>query len=72
MRRHVLSSRYSQRFSAEHNRNIRENVHHVGSILFQTNFIITQLTKFYLHLQFLKKAANGGRNIDVSKTLLVV
>ena len=31
---------------------IRENVHQVGSILFQTNFINTQLAMFYLLLRF--------------------
>ena len=30
----------------------RENVHQVGSILFQTNFIITQLAMFYLLIRF--------------------
>ena len=30
----------------------RENVHQVGSILFQTNFIITQLAMSYLLLRF--------------------
>ena len=47
----------------------RENFHQVGSILFQTNFIITQLAMFYL---LLKKAADGGRNVEVNRTLLVV
>ena len=73
---------------------IRENVHQVGSMLFQTNFIITQLAMFYLplltcicihvsttiggllhwplNIQFLKKATDGGRNVEVSRTLLVV
>ena len=31
---------------------IRENVHQVGSILFETNFIITQLAMFNLLLRF--------------------
>ena len=54
--------------------NFRENVHQVGSILFQTNFIITQLAMFelLLNIQFLKKAADGGRNVEVTRTLLVV
>ena len=70
-------------------RTLRENVHQVGSILFETNFIITQLAMFdlllhfdhhrrpssgtdTLNIQFLKKAADGGRNVEVSRTLLVV
>ena len=40
---------------------IRENVHQVGSILFETNFIITQLAIR------LTKAADGGRNVEVSR-----
>ena len=60
---------------------IRENVHQVGSILFETNFIITQLAMFDLLLRFEqwplniqlpKKAADGGRNVEVSRILLVV
>ena len=42
-----------------------ENIHHVGSILFQTNFIITQLAMFYLLL-------HCGQNLEVCRTLLVV
>ena len=52
----------------------RENVHQVGSLilLFETNFIITQLairltSTFPLNIQFLKKIADGGRNVEVSR-----
>ena len=31
---------------------IRENVHQVGSILFEINFIVTQLAMSYLLLRF--------------------
>ena len=31
---------------------IRENTHQIGSILFQTNFVITQLAMFDLLLRF--------------------
>ena len=56
---------------------IRENCHQVGSILFETNSIITQLAMFDLlprfdQIQFLKKVADGDRNVEVSRTLLVV
>ena len=65
---------------------IRENVHQVGSILFHTNSIITHLAMFETLLRFdhhqrpssgsdlgfLKRAADGGRNVEVSRTLLVV
>ena len=47
---------------------IRENIRQVGNILIQTHFIITQLP---LTIQFLKKAADGGRNVEVSIALLV-
>ena len=64
----------------------RENVHQVGSILFDFFLIITQLAMFDLLLRFdhhrrpssgteegrLKKAADGGRNVELSRTLLVV
>ena len=39
-------------FLPSSNENIRENVHQVGSILFETNFIITQLAMFDLLLRF--------------------
>ena len=47
---------------------VYENVHQVGRILFETNVITTQLAIFDL----LKKAADGGRNVEVNRTLLVV
>ena len=69
------------------NTHVHKNVLQVSSILFETNFIIRQLAMFDLLLrfdhrrrpssgtaekQFLKKAADGGRNVEVSRTLLVV
>ena len=41
-------------FKGDHNNinYIRENAHKVGSILFKTNFIITQLAMFDLLLRF--------------------
>ena len=54
---------------------VRENVHQVGSILFETNFIITQLA-IRLTSTFRppsaavpedKKAADGVRNVEVSR-----
>ena len=64
------------------NSNVAENKHvehRHYRILFETNFKITQLAMFDLLLRFNHHrppssgtAADGGRNIEVSRTLLVV
>ena len=69
------------------NSNVAENkhveppygLHRHYRILFETNFKITQLAMFDLILRFNHHrlpssgtAADGGRNVEVSRTLLVV